>query len=405
MLMPYKEKQKLLVMKALILLLFFISLAIFLDISFADEIIIDNTPPVVLIIRPTTASPNYTDASQSVGITFNFTENNPSNYTIEISNYTAVVCSKINTSLTGGANKQVNDTCAMAAASTEGNYNLTVNLTDIMGNTSSNTQLDSVIIDLTPATLSNPQPANNSDVNSPLTFGISTNEIAECRYATLSSISFGSMTSFANTNATAHSSVLTLQDSGSFVYFIKCRDKAGNTNPAGYMLVFQYLANYTYYGSSVGMNLAFHIGTSKDDDSIAGSPNYIATSGSNVVVGLASSGHGFAANFSRNYSSSDMLITLKESADDNMFLLGFTKGDQSTIKNKLDYLGDKKVISKTFGDFSAQTPAGYPIFIRLDYDDADIDSRIAWSGSGKLLIRNHGNTDRGIPNITIELIE
>jgi hypothetical protein len=259
--------------------------------------------------------------------------------------------------------------------------------------------------DTSPPVISNPLPTNNSEITSPVLFGVSTDETAECRYSAASGQNFLVMTPFTNTNALGHNSTLALADYGSYVYFIKCNDTSGNVNPNDYMLSFYYNTTYTYYGVSVGVNLAFHIGTGKDDDTITSTRDYIASSGNNVVVGLASSGTGFATVFNRTYSASDCLITMKESAEDNLFLLGFTKGSGSEIKSKLDYLGGKKIISKTFGSLSTKTPVSYPVYIRLDYDDADITSRGGWAGGVHLLFKNRGNTDRGLPNITIEVIE
>lgn len=258
--------------------------------------------------------------------------------------------------------------------------------------------------DTAPPGRSNPSPANNSNVASPVLLGLDTNETAGCRYSTLPGQNYSDMTVFTSTNATSHNSSITLAEYASYNYFVKCSDAANNVNTNDFHIQFSYLPNYSYHGSSVTLNLAFHIGTEKFDDVIYASDSYVAATGNDVVVALASSGYNFQGNFSKNHSATDYIIQLKESKEDNMFILGFTKGDEETIKDDLYLLGDRKIPPKAFATFTDSAGA-YPVFVRLDYDDADITSRLGWSGGGQVLIKNQGNTNRGIPNITIEVVD
>jgi len=259
--------------------------------------------------------------------------------------------------------------------------------------------------DVAPPGRLNPSPPNNSYTDNSITLGLDTNETAGCRYSTSSGQGFSDMTVFTNTNASTHTSSITLTEYASYNYYVKCTDSSDNVNTDDFLIQFSYLPNYTTYGNTIEMNLVFHIGSGKADDVIYGANNYVAAAGDNVVLGFASSGLSLDSNFSKNHSAANYLITLKQSQEDNLFLLAFTDGNQNTIKGKLGQLGDKKVLPKTFGSLSMPEALSYPIFVRLDYDDADIDSRVGWSGSGQVRIRNRGKTSTGLPNITIEVVD
>jgi len=69
---------------------------------------------------------------------------------------------------------------------------------------------------------------------------LTTDESATCRYATTAGVTFAAMTStFSATGGTAQSTVVTgLADGGSYSYYVRCQDAAGNINPDDYAISF-----------------------------------------------------------------------------------------------------------------------------------------------------------------------
>ena len=101
--------------------------------------------------------------------------------------------------------------------------------------------------DLTPPTLSNGSPSGtlSADTTS-TTLSITTNENATCRYSTTTGTSYDSMTNtFTTTGGTNHSTTITgLTNGGSYTYYIRCQDEAGNANTTDYPISFS-IANPT----------------------------------------------------------------------------------------------------------------------------------------------------------------
>lgn len=66
-----------------------------------------------------------------------------------------------------------------------------------------------------------------------------TNEVATCKYGT-SNVSYDSLpTTFSLTDDVAHSTLVTgLSDGGSYTYYVRCEDVAGNQNTTGYAISF-----------------------------------------------------------------------------------------------------------------------------------------------------------------------
>jgi hypothetical protein len=69
---------------------------------------------------------------------------------------------------------------------------------------------------------------------------LTTNEIATCRYDIAAGIGYDAMLlTFDSTDASQHSTpVGELIDGGSYPYFVRCRDSAGNTNPSDFVISF-----------------------------------------------------------------------------------------------------------------------------------------------------------------------
>ncbi len=69
---------------------------------------------------------------------------------------------------------------------------------------------------------------------------LTTNENATCRYATTAGVAYGSMpNTFATTGGATHSTTVSgLSNGGSYSYFVRCQDVAGNANPDDYAIGF-----------------------------------------------------------------------------------------------------------------------------------------------------------------------
>jgi hypothetical protein len=95
--------------------------------------------------------------------------------------------------------------------------------------------------DTTPPVRSNAQPSGTLPAGtSQATLGLTTDENATCRYALVPGIQFGAMPgTFSNTAGIAHSAVATgLVNGGSYSYYVRCQDSAGNANPTDFLIAF-----------------------------------------------------------------------------------------------------------------------------------------------------------------------
>ncbi|MBI2579544.1 MAG: hypothetical protein HYW27_01445 [Candidatus Aenigmarchaeota archaeon] len=375
--------------------------------ALADIVVVDNTQPVVVIDRPTTALPAYTSENQSVSVKFNFTEQNPNNYSITIFNTSIVVCSKYANLTSGGTNITINDTCTLSGARNSYNFSIRVNITDVLGNTSSNTQTNAVILDVVAPVVSGEIPLNNSNVtSSPVTFSVNTSETAECRYATGSGADFDSMTTFANTNSTAHSVNLALTDFGSYSFYVRCQDAAFNRNP-DYFTKFYYTGSIAYFGRSVSMDFALNIGGDKSDDTVKRAQRYATLSDAvlGTVFAVVFSGSSpFTSTENSAYSATENMVGLIQSANDNRFIIAYPKGSDATITPAAPRLGGMKIPSKTFHNYAETKPDAIRIYMVLQYTNLHLTGRESWRGAGKLLIKNRGAADDGLSNITIEVV-
>ncbi len=375
--------------------------------SLAGILIVDNTQPVVVIDRPTTVLPVYTSENQTVSVKFNYTEGNPSNYTITIFNTSIVVCSKFSNLTGGGTNITINDTCTLSGARNNYNFSIRVNITDVLGNTSSNTQSGAVILDTVVPIVSGEIPLNNSNVtSSPVTFSVNTSETAECRYATGSGADFDSMATFANTNSTTHSVTLSLADFGSYSFYVRCKDAANNRNP-DYFTKFYYTGSIAYFGRSVSMNFAFNIGGDKLDDTIKRSQRYAISSDvalGTVFAAVFSGSSPFTSTENGAYSASENMLGLIQSAKDNRFIITYTKGSDATITSRAPELGGGAIPSKTFHNYAELKPDTFRIYMILQYTTLHLTGSPSWKGTGKLLIKNNGKDADGLGNISIEVV-
>ena len=151
------------------------------------------------------------------------------------------------------------------------------------------------------------------------------------------------------------------------------------------------------FGRSVTMNLAFHIGDNKNDDTITYTDNYISSHDAGVVLALVSNA-AFGTRFSE--LSEDYLLEMRQPLD-NRFYLTFTKGNNQTIANKTKYV----IVPRTFGNL-AMPPGQFPLYLRLEYSDIDIINRVRWErGYREIIISNEGKNEKGQHIVSIELIK
>lgn len=76
--------------------------------------------------------------------------------------------------------------------------------------------------------------------NSSIELSLSTNEAANCRYATTTGMTYGSMTnSFTYSGSTLHTVVVSgHQNGGSYSYYVRCQDQNGTANSTDYEIAF-----------------------------------------------------------------------------------------------------------------------------------------------------------------------
>lgn len=157
-------------------------------------------------------------------------------------------------------------------------------------------------------------------------------------------------------------------------------------------------------GKTVQLNLAFSIGA-KDDNLTVGA-DFVSAQDSSVTLSIVSSGTATSAGNITGYSSAEYMLQLTQATDSNRFLIAFTNGTNQTIINKINLLGSKKILSKTFGDLTMKIPGSFFVFLRLEYDYVDLISRTRWSANPfQLIIRNEGPNDRGITQVSMELVK
>ena len=95
--------------------------------------------------------------------------------------------------------------------------------------------------DLTPPLRSNGQPSGTLAAGTTQTaLNLDTDENATCKYDTISSTAFASMSgSFTITGGTAHSTTVAgLFDGGNFDYYVRCEDGSANANPDDFGISF-----------------------------------------------------------------------------------------------------------------------------------------------------------------------
>lgn len=156
---------------------------------------------------------------------------------------------------------------------------------------------------------------------------------------------------------------------------------------------------FSTFGRSVTLNFAFHIGSSKNNDVVTYTDNYISSHDSGTVLAMASYSP-FGTGFSE--LPDDYMLSMRQELDKNRFFLAFTKGDNNTIGGKIN---PGNMVAKTFGDLTR--PGGmFPLYLRLEYDDIDITNIIRFgSGYREILVKNEGENEKGHQKVALGLIK
>jgi hypothetical protein len=134
---------------------------------------------------------------------------------------------------------------AVSGLTNGGSYSYFVRCQDSAGNANSTDFTISFSVaqsaDTTPPVRSNGAPAGTLAAGTTqTTVSLSTNEAATCRYATTPGVAYASMPStFTTTGSTAHATIVSgLTNGGSYSYFVRCQDPAGNPNSTDFTISF-----------------------------------------------------------------------------------------------------------------------------------------------------------------------
>ena len=178
----------------------------------------------------------------------------------------------------------------------------------------------------------------------------------------------------------------------------------------------------TAYAYSIEMNFAFHLGSDKNDTIHVNGTNYLGNetykltftelskkyvssedNENNVVAALVFAGSSFlSVMINTTYSSTDYLLQMTQDSEDNGLLFAFTKGRWSDIDD--DVLSVKTILGTMFGVLSYTKPSSFVHFLRLEFTDINLTSKLKWgSGAYRLYISNQGDDARGNPKVSMEL--
>ena len=194
----------------------------------------DTTPPVRSNVAPSGALPVGTTQT-SISLTTD------ENATCRYATTTGVAYAAMsNTFSTTGA---LAHSTTVTGLVNGGSYNYYVRCQDTAGNpdTTDFPITFTVSTDTTPPVRSNGAPTGALPVGTTQTsISLTTDENATCRYATTAGVAYSAMTStFTTTGALAHSTTVTgLVNGGSYNYYVRCQDTAGNPDTTDFPITF-----------------------------------------------------------------------------------------------------------------------------------------------------------------------
>ena len=195
--------------------------------------------------------------------------------------------------------------------------NITFN--DTAGNTGSNATyyitLDNTAPTITIASIGGDSTSPYATTDSTPTISLTTNEVATCRYAS-SNVVWGSMTAFTTTAGASHSVTLGEQLSGTYTYYVICRDSLNTEGSTSF--------SFTLTVSSTGS------GGSTGDGA-----------GSSYTTGEVDIGAGESATITiaqaDEYGVTEVLIEVVDEANDvKVVIQKFTEKPEDIIENLLD---------------------------------------------------------------------
>jgi len=125
------------------------------------------TPPTVDITSPTTAAPEYTQSGKSVTVAIAYTEANPLNWTVTISNATDVIGTVSNTTAITAGTGTATANVPISQTASNGMYNVNVIMYDIYGSNGSATEVNALVVDNTPPLVTITSPTSGAYVTSP----------------------------------------------------------------------------------------------------------------------------------------------------------------------------------------------------------------------------------------------
>jgi hypothetical protein len=129
-----------------------------------DFIASPGVPPTISITSPTTASPAYVRSGNSVSVIFTYTEPNPLNWTVTISNAVHTVPSVSNVTVITSGTNTVTVSVPIDAGAPEGTYNVAVTMYNIYYLSNTATQTSAVVVVNTAPTVTITSPVSGAYV-------------------------------------------------------------------------------------------------------------------------------------------------------------------------------------------------------------------------------------------------
>jgi glucose/arabinose dehydrogenase len=135
------------------------------------------------------------------------------------------------------------------------NYNFSVRCEDSLGNTNTDDYSISFFVaspNTTPPVMTNGQPTGTLAAGTTqATLSLTTNESANCRYATTAGVAYASMPNvFTTTGGTSHSNPISgLANGTTYSYYVRCQDTSGNVDTTDFVITFSIAAASSGSGS------------------------------------------------------------------------------------------------------------------------------------------------------------
>jgi len=195
---------------------------------------------------------NIVPADSTITIAFTPPENNGG---ADITTYTAYAYDGTSTTTAQHSTSPV----TISGLTNGATYTVSLSATNSVGEsprtpTATATPEAPVVPDTTPPTITNLSPRTTLAANTTLTtLSLSTNETAQCYYATTNESDTSAMTLFTNSSDTTHSTVVyDLQNGTSYTYYVHCIDLADNQTTIATALTFSVATPTTSGGGGGG---------------------------------------------------------------------------------------------------------------------------------------------------------